>query len=237
MDEARTGSSPPGPYGSTGPALLRPVVAVAEAMARRARRRRYDWYRQAMRPRPSSEIVDVGAGAAWSLASLDPSAHVTSVDRRDPLGSRRPAHQSFVRADACALPFPDGTFEIAYSNSVVEHIDPSRRQAFAREVRRVAQRYWVQTPNRHFPLEPHALLPGVQYLPPGLRRKAWRLSPRQIPYEDSLELLDARELRALFPDALILRERVGPLTKSLVAVGPQHRFDARRRNRPVVRRA
>ena len=220
MDEARGESSAPGPYGSSGPAVLRPVVAAAGALARRARRRRYAWYRQVMVPLPGLTIVDIGAGDAWSLGSLDPSAHVTSVDRRDAIGSRRPAHQSFVRADACALPFADGTFDIAYSNSVVEHIDPSRREAFAREARRVARHYWVQTPNRYFPLEPHALLPGVQFLPRGLRRKAWRLSPRQIGYEESLELLGARELQALFPDALILRERAGPTATSDFVSGP-----------------
>ena len=237
MADTRAASSAPGPYGSTGPALLRPVVAAAEALARRARRRRYAWYRQVMQPLPGLEIVDIGAGDAWGLGSLDPSAHVTSVDRRDPIGSRRPPHQSFVKADAAALPFPDDAFDIAYSNSVVEHIPPARREAFAHETRRVARHYWVQTPNRRFWLEPHALLPCVQFLPPALRRKAWRLSPRQIAYEESLELLGERELRSLFPDALILRERVGPLTKSLVAVGPAELFDARTPNSPVVRRA
>jgi hypothetical protein len=83
----------------------------------------------------------------------------------------------------------------------------------------VARRWFVQTPNRWFPIEPHVLLPFFQFLPRGLKRRLWRFGVSGEPYED-ISLLDERELRALFPDAVILRERVGPLTKSLMAVGP-----------------
>jgi hypothetical protein len=85
----------------------------------------------------------------------------------------------------------------------------------------------VQTPNYWFPIEPHALLPGVQFLPKHVRREAWRLSPRGIEYEDSLELLTEGELAKLFTDALIMRERIGPLVKSLVAIGPREDFAPR----------
>jgi hypothetical protein len=86
-------------------------------------------------------------------------------------------------------------------------------------VRRVAGRYFVQTPNRGFPIEPHSLLPLVHLLPPGLGRRLWRFGVSTDPYE-SARLLGARELRRLFPDARIVRERFGPMTKSLVAAGP-----------------
>lgn len=172
-----------------------------------------------MAPRPGDRILDVGCGTA-GLAGYEPDADVTGLDLAD-----RPDYpgRRFVRGDARALPFDAGSFEIAYSNSLVEHLDPADRRRFADEIRRVASRYWVQTPNRYFPIEPHALLPGFQFLSEGAQRRLWKLGVPRTPYE-RIELLTAAELRALFPAALILRERFAGLTKSLIAAGPAERL-------------
>jgi len=215
--------APPNPYGQGDGPGIGAITALAGRLANQARAVRYQRYRATMHPATDDRIVDIGCGGGWSLAALDPEAHVTGVDLTFREGFDRP-NQRFVESDACDLPFEDGSFEIAYSNSLIEHIAPERRHLFAAEVKRVAQRYWVQTPNYWFPVEPHALLPGAQFLPTGARRAAWRASPRKHEWEDALRLLRERELQDLFDDAIILRERVGPLTKSLVAVGPRHLF-------------
>lgn len=110
-----------------------------------------------------------------------------------------------------------------FSNSVIEHVgDPARQKRFGDEVRRVGRRYWVQTPYRHFPVEPTLF----QYLPPAGQRWVglrWKYSHLKRNREDVLDelsrlrLLDRRELRAIFPDAAVLSERVLGLTKSLAA--------------------
>ena len=214
------------PYPRAGGGGWEPVIELAGWVARRARARRYQRYLRTMKPQPGEQLLDVGCGTSWSLAELDPDAHVTGVDLEYRGGFER-EHQRFVIADARDLPFADSSFNLAYSNSLIEHIPASDRRRFADELRRVAGRYWVQTPNRWFPLEPHALLPGVQFLPPATRRSAWRLSPRRIAYEESLRLLSRSELAALFDDAVILAERIGPLVKSLIAVGPRDRIRRR----------
>lgn len=214
------------PYAFSANGPLAGAIDIAGRFADRARRRRFERFLQTMRPEPKEQLVDIGCGSTWSLAELAPAARVTGVDLVY-RGGFEDEHQEFVVADACDLPFAAGAFEVAYSNSLVEHIERDRRRHFADELRRVADRYWVQTPNRWFPVEPHALLPGVQLLPAGLRRLAWKLSPRQVPYEDSLELLGRDELADLFDDGLILEERVGPLTKSLIAIGPRGAFRRR----------
>ena len=185
-----------------------------------ARRRRAHLLEQLLRPRPGESAVDVGCGTA-GLAAMETVLEVTGVDR-DP----RPGYPGarFVQADATALPFADGEFDIAYSNSVVEHLPPAERAAYARELRRVGRRWLVQTPNRWVPVEPHALLPFVHGLPRPLGRRLWRLGVSGDPYDD-VRLLTARELRRLFPDAVLVRERAGPLTKSFLAVGPRGRIE------------
>ena len=112
------------------------------------------------------------------------------------------------------LPFEDGAFDLAYSNSVIEHIAPPRRAAFAREIRRVARGWWVQTPAYGFPIEPHSLLPGAHWLPTAARRRYWRLG---VAGPEDIELLRRRELAELFGPPVIA-ERIGPLAKSWIAV-------------------
>ena len=74
-------------------------------------------------------------------------------------------------------------------------------------------------PNLWFPLDPHTLLPGYQFLPAALQQRVSGVGAAGS-YE-RVRLLDAAELRRLFPGARIIRERAGPLTKSLIAAGPR----------------
>ena len=126
--------------------------------------------------------------------------------------------------------FPDDSFDVVFSNSVIEHLKTLQRQAaMAAEVRRLAPLYWVQTPNFWFPIEPHFLTPAWHWLPARLRiallrrrRWGWR-GPCPDPEDakalvSEIRLMRSRELRSLFPDATLTEERIGPLVKSFVAV-------------------
>lgn len=191
---------------------------VGSALSERSRRKRLRTFLELIGPQAGDRIIDIGCGPGSFLTGLGAEVQVTGVDLiPDPPAALQGSGRTYVQGDALALPFKDGEFDIAFSNSVIEHLAPDTWQRFASEVRRVARRYFVQTPNRHFPIEPHALLPLVQYLPPKPRAVAWRLSITRSPYEE-ITLLTADQLRELFPDASVLRERFGPLTKSLLAI-------------------
>jgi SAM-dependent methyltransferase len=186
---------------------------IAGPLAQRARARRRGMYLELMAPTAAERVLDVGCGSV-GLVTLDVPGRISGTDRGE-----RPGYpgERFVQADARELPFADGEFDIAYSNSLIEHLPPTDRARVAAEMARVGRRLFVQTPNRWFPVEPHALLPLVHWLPRRLGRRLWRLGVTGEPFDD-IRLLDARELRRLFPGARIVRERVGPLTKSLIAV-------------------
>jgi SAM-dependent methyltransferase len=184
---------------------------VGSAAAARARKRRHARFVALMRPDAATRIVDVGCGPL-GLRAFAPDLDVTGVDLAD-----RPDYPGpFVQADATSrLPFDDDEFDLAYSNSLIEHLAPAARPAFAAELKRVARRWWVQTPAFGFPVEPHALLPAAHWLPPTARRRYWRLGVAGD--WEEISLLRRGELAELFGEPVIA-ERIGPLAKSWIAV-------------------
>lgn len=203
-----------------------PFARVASPLAARARRRRHERFFALTGLRPDARVLDIGCGRL-GLRAFEPALDITGVDLADQ--PRYPGR--FVRADATSrLPFADGEFDLVYCSSVIEHVSPEHREAFASEARRVGRGWFVQTPARSFPIEPHALLPFVHWLPGSLRRAYWRLGAADP--DEEIALLSRRELEALFGPAL--PERVGPLAKSWVCVKaapPTAPTDGDRRNR------
>lgn len=141
------------------------------------------------------------------------------------------ARFTLVQGDGCNLAgYADRTFHVAHSNSVIEHVgNLDRMTKFVRELARVSERYFIQTPDFWCPLEPHCMTPLFHWLPRRLRivlvqRIAlghWRRANNHHEAEalvDSARLLTRSELRALLPDARIISERILGLPKSLIAM-------------------
>ncbi|HEY0515704.1 MAG TPA: class I SAM-dependent methyltransferase [Solirubrobacteraceae bacterium] len=189
-----------------------PLARLAAPFAERARRRRHDAFFPRRELPEGARILDVGCGVL-GLRALEPALDITGTDI-----VQQPAYPGpFVRADASAgLPFADGEFDLAYCSSVIEHVPPARREAFASELRRVARGWMVQTPARSFPIEPHALLPAAHWLPVPLRRRYWRLGAAGEREWEEISLLSRGELERLFGPAR--PERLGPLVKSWVSL-------------------
>jgi Methyltransferase domain len=122
-------------------------------------------------------------------------------------------------------------FDVVFSNSVIEHVgDFADQKRMADEVQRVGKRYFVQTPNRYFPIEPHFLFPWFQFLPEAVQiglLGRFRLGTYDIVTDRDyarelvreIRLLSLGEFSRLFPVANIYRERLLGLTKSFVAYG------------------
>lgn len=145
--------------------------------------------------------------------------------------------------------FADRSFDLAFSNSVIEHLQTFDSQAaMAREVQRVAALYWVQTPNFWFPIEPHFLTPAWHWLPVSarvalLQRRQWGWrGPCPDPDEAEelvreVRLMRGSELRRLFPGGELRRERIGPLVKSFVVLRAHGVANGARAGAAVERRA
>jgi hypothetical protein len=175
-------------------------------------------------------VLDLGGvPAAWQHLPAHP-AEVVLVNL-EPATEPAPAWMVQVEADACRLParLRAERFDLVYSNSVLEHVGGhARRQAFAATVHASADRHWVQTPYRYFPIEPHWLFPGFQFVPPAGQvalSQRWpfghiRSADRHAAVDDVLgvELLGRVQLASYFPTSEIWPERLGGLVKSLVAV-------------------
>jgi SAM-dependent methyltransferase len=199
--------APENVYATATPGLR---ARAASVVSGRARDRRHERLFALTGVTADSRILDVGCGRL-GLRRHEPGLDITGVDR-----SPRPDYPGpFVQADVLeGLPFDDAEFDLAYCSSVVEHVAPRDREAFARELRRVARGWYVQTPAFSFPVEPHALLPAAHWLPARLRRAYWRLG---VAGEwEQIELLRRAEMTALFGEPLA--ERAGPLVKSWVSV-------------------
>jgi hypothetical protein len=180
---------------------------------------------------PETRVLDIGGTPeCWDLLPVRPRLVLLNMPRaKEDLGGAA----SWVAGDGRSLPFRDGAFDLVFSNSVIEHVgDAASQQRFAAEVARVGRAWWVQTPNRWFPVEQHLLTPVVHWLPRRWQRaivprfNLWmyltgitgdRRSFYIDHYLSDVRLLTAAEVGALFPRARIIRERFCGITKSLIA--------------------
>jgi hypothetical protein len=219
------------------PLLLLADNTNPRSLASRLRRRRF-WLLAGFftrRPAPITVLDLGGTQAYWqnmlSAAPLLAKLHVTLLNLQ-PQAVSLPNFVSLV-GDARALPqFAERQFDLVFSNSTLEHVGSFDDQAhMAAEVQRLGQAYYVQTPNRYFPLEPHFLFPFFQFLPLGLRvglvrrfRLGWfpKLPDPQeaLAAVASIRLLTKAELQTLFPTAALAEEKFLGLTKSFIAHAP-----------------
>jgi SAM-dependent methyltransferase len=205
-----------------------------------SRERKLALFHDLMRPESRLRVLDVGAEVdpadrqeqqfidryPWkeALGALNISPeHVRAIKERYPAVDAR-------AGDARQIPWPDKSFDIVWSNAVIEHVGNFEdQQRMAREIMRVGKRWFVTTPNRWYPYEFHLRLPFVTWLPwHGYVRcgrlvrynhvegkYTWGAGPADI------RLLSAAELARCFPGSRIIKQRVTFMPETLIAVGGQ----------------
>ncbi|HXV96936.1 MAG TPA: class I SAM-dependent methyltransferase, partial [Anaerolineae bacterium] len=145
--------------------------------AAKLRRKRFSLFLELLADVPKPvKILDIGGTQRfWEVMGFinQPDVHITLLN----LDRQEVNYDNFstVIGDATNLVgIKDQEFDAVFSNSVIEHVgDYQQQKQMAQEVQRVGRRYFVQTPNYFFPIEPHFLFLGFQWLP--LSTRTWLL--------------------------------------------------------------
>jgi SAM-dependent methyltransferase len=230
-----------------GPGRRAMISVLKEAIARRSRAQRAALFRQLFPDCETARVLDLGGGSGRHFATCYPQIRNVTVADFNPSALARAAERYGFRTqligDAGPLPFEDQAFDIIFCSSVIEHVTGPKGQAVARfkcdgpafrrdaarhqrrfadEVRRIGARYFVQTPHRYFPVEVHSWIPLLGFLQTHLQWRVIQVFNRFWPRRNESPdwaLLSLADMRALFPEAAIHRERAFGFTKSLIAVG------------------
>lgn len=180
------------------------AIRVATAM----RAKMYDVFATTFDATESSSVLDVGATSDTSYSSsnyfeaLYPYKSrivAAGIDDASFLAARYDGLQ-VVRADGCALPFRDSSFDFVHSSAVIEHVGSAANQRqFVRELIRVARTgVFITTPNRWYPIEFHTLIPLLHWLPRRAFRSLLRATGDEFfSDEANLNLLSMRELESM----------------------------------------
>jgi ubiquinone/menaquinone biosynthesis C-methylase UbiE len=201
-------------------------VRLLDRISLRSRRRKLRLLLDELQPGPETTVLDVGAdalgfgegdacGTLNFLEELYPWPHrITALGIHDgeQFRKRFPTVE-YVQGDARALPFADGSFDIVFSNAVIEHVGGREEQrAVVSEALRVGRKVFLTTPNRSFPVEVHTRLPLIHWLPARVAHRLYRRLGKADAVE--LHLLSPRSFAALFPG----RVRIVNLGLTLVAI-------------------
>ncbi len=180
-------------------------------------------------PRPL-HILDIGGTEAyWNMMGFnDPQVHITLLNlNSQPVSNTK--RFTGIAGDATRLiGFSDQSIDLVYSNSVIEHLFTlEAQQKMADEIKRVGKSYFIQTPHRYFPVEPHWVFPFFQFLPRPVRITLTRKfslghipripDPEQAARQvDEIRLMTIPELKKMFPDGLLYKEFFMGMIKSVV---------------------
>ena len=198
------------------------------------RKRRFELFLRLLRPSSSDILLDVGGYPESWTAYPQPVKRIDTLNIHEVSWPPENAPNHNIKTlvgDGCSLTMTAQSYDIVFSNSVIEHVgSPECHQQFASEVRRVAKALWVQTPAYECPIEPHYLAPFIHYLPCSLQKRivrwctlwGWIERPTQEQIDFMVEtthLLRKSEMQRLFPDCEIITEHMlWVIPKSYIAI-------------------
>jgi SAM-dependent methyltransferase len=208
-------------------------MSIAYRLSAANRHRKWALFCQTFPPDPALKILDVGfAEDEFSTTDNYLEKHFPYLENVTALGfapatrfSSKYPRVNTVCYDGDNFPFADQSFDVVWSNAVVEHVgDFDRQVRFLSEIRRVGRRCFVTTPNRYFPFEVHTRIPLLHYLPKPTFDAILRQVGKGDFAGDYMHLSSERRFRdslaaAGFRDFQFHRNRLAGFVVDFVAIG------------------
>lgn len=192
-------------------------MSIAYKVSAYNRRRKWDLFLSEVRPTSSTRVLDVGYSAAEHSNTdnfieknyrYPEQLTALGIDEPDVFADRYPKVK-VVQYDGIDFPFEDDSFDVCWSNAVIEHVGHRDRQLkFLKEIRRVARTAFITTPNRFFPIEVHTRTPFLHYLPDSIFHRYLRLIGKSWAAGDYMELLSLSDIRGLAREAKVENLRI-----------------------------
>lgn len=198
------------------------IHRIYEIISPKFRKKRFSKFLSYISPTHNDRILDIGGlPETWTTHQpLAKEVNLINIYQIEFEPKDYPKHNiKILIGNGCDLEMPDQSYDIVYSNSVIEHVGTwSNQVKFAAEARRVGKFLWIQTPAKEFFLEPHYIAPFIHWLPKSLRKRLIRFftiwgflnkpSKREIEQSvNEIRLLSYSEMQKVFPDCEILKER------------------------------
>ncbi|MBN1445128.1 MAG: class I SAM-dependent methyltransferase [Candidatus Omnitrophica bacterium] len=192
-------------------------MSIAYKISAFNRKRKWKLFNTLYNPSPETKILDAGFGE-YENSPVDnflekhyPYPHkITALGISEPREfSRRYPAVTAVRYNGGRFPFEDKSFDICWSNAVLEHVGSREQQLyFLKETARVAKSAFITTPNRYFPVEVHTKIPLLHYLPKRHFDSLMSLAGKKWAEGDSINLLSFGEIKKLLKDAGISEYKI-----------------------------
>lgn len=211
----------------------------------RYEKQRNELFYKYLKPDPNDKILDLGGNDGRRMASLFPEKgkdiYIADISTEGLEAAKTNyGYTTILINESGVLPFGDNYFDIVFCNSVIEHVTTDkadiydnvtnrefkekslrRQRLFADEIRRVGKKYFVQTPNKHFIIESHTWFPSLYvYFPRSVQIKTIQLLGKFWVKKSSpdFNLLTVSDMKSMFPEAIIIREKSLFMTKSIIAI-------------------
>lgn len=205
-------------------AIFNAVRAARGPFARRTRAARMRRFEKLMGIREGIRIIDLGGTAKfWDDCRIPLRLTIVNLPgTRVRFPGETPHEIEYVEGDACEMPFvASGEYDLAFSNSVIEHVGPPKNQArLAAEMHRVAPRHWVQTPSIWFPIEAHNHMPFWWFYPESLQQRMIARWKKKLPgWTEMIEgttVILRKDMETMFPESRLWVERIAGIPKSYV---------------------
>lgn len=190
-----------------------PFINIKTFFSCKARDKMFLKFKQIISPTEQDEVLDLGVTPDTKLADSNffekkypykRNLTVASIEDCNFLVEKYGLKTFVLNRPKERLPFRDGQFDILFCSAVLEHVGTRYDQKnFLEECLRVAEKIFITTPNRYFPIEMHTFLPLVHWLPWNIFQKiAGKISDPFWADINNLNLVSKKDIVKMYGDEL-----------------------------------